>query len=216
MQPKKGELFFAKAYIDEHFDRLVDWSVGDIRRCCRMNDDGTCADNGALAGAFILWTCAIEYFGGLYTGFTSQGATKSRFKNFIEKYMSRYDAEKVEDLRWSLTHYYSPHHFLLYHENNLEANRNLHLTNSSQGIRLHLGWSIKDLEDAVSVYKKDLIADDILKIKLWRYCKEHLPMMPVKFEQTIPPSLISSGATGTTIHTITASGTVSSNQWFKP
>ena len=112
MKIKKGELFFAKAYINEHFDRIIEWAVGDIRRCCRMNPDGTCGDKGALVGAFILWTCAIDYFGGLYTGFTSQGATKARFREFIGKYMSRYNAEKIEDLRWSLQHYYSPHHFV--------------------------------------------------------------------------------------------------------
>ena len=97
MNSKQGELFFAKAYINEQFERIIDWAVGDIRRCCRMKPDGTCEDNGALVGAFILWTCAIEYFGGLYTGFTSAGQTKARFNGFIEKYMSRYDAEKIED-----------------------------------------------------------------------------------------------------------------------
>ena len=54
MNIKKGELLLAKAYIDEHFDRIIDWAIGDIRRCCRMNPDGTCDDNGALVGAFIL------------------------------------------------------------------------------------------------------------------------------------------------------------------
>lgn len=215
MKQKKGELFFAKAYIDEHFERIVDWAVGDIRRCCRMKADGTCGDGGALVGAFILWTCAIEYFGGLYTGFTAQGQTKDRYKHFIDKYMSRYDAKKIEDLRWSLTHYYSPHHFVLYHEDNLKANKNRHLTNSSRGIRLHLGWAVKDLEDAVGNYYEDLKEDDNLKIKLWRYYKEQLPIMPVKVEELMPPSTLSSLATGTSIKSIPASGTVGPDEWFK-
>lgn len=216
MQSKKGELFFAKAYIDEHFERIVDWAVGDIRKCCRMREDGTCDNNGALVGAFILWTCAIEYFGGLYTGFTEQGQTKDRYKLFVEKYMSRYDAAKVEDLRWSLTHYYSPHHFILYHENNLEDNKVRHLTPSPRGIWLHLGWAVKDLEDAVRAYYQDLKADDNLKIKLWRYYKEQLPIMPVKFEEHVSlPTTHASRATGASLQTISASGTVGQDEWFK-
>jgi len=214
MKFKKDELLFAKAYIEENFERIIDWAVGDIRRCCRMNPDGTCIDGGALVGAFILWTCAIEYFGGLYTGFTSLGHTKARFKHFIEKYMSRYDAEKVKDLRWSLSHYYSPHHFVLYHENNLEDNKLLHLSKSRRGIMLHLGSCIKDLEDAVNQYYKDLKSDDNLKIKMWRYFKEQLPIMPVKVEELVLPSTFGSLPTGTTIETISASGTVSPVEWF--
>ncbi len=215
MNIDKDELLFAKAYIDEQFDRIIDWAVGDIRRCCSMNPDGTCDDKGALVGAYILWTCAIEYFGGLYTGFTSPGQTKARFKHFIEKYMSRYDAEKVEDLRWSLSHYYSPHHFVLYHERSLEDNKELHLTQTPRGIMLHLGWAVKDLEDAVKSYSEDLKSDDDLKIKLWRYYKEQLPIMPVKVETIILPRTFGSLATGTAIQSIDASGTVGQNDWFK-
>ncbi len=211
----KGELLFAKAYINEHFDRIIEWAIGDIRRCCRMNQDGTCDDNGALVGAFILWTCAIDYFGGLYTGQTSPGATKARFKGFIEKYLSRYDAEKIEDLRWSLQHYYSPHHFVLYHENNLETNKNLHLTVTTKGIMLHLGWAVKDLENAVTKYHEDLKTDDVLKVKLWRYYKEQLPIMPVKVETLITPSTFGSLATGSSIQSVDASGTVAPDDWFK-
>lgn len=215
MNIKKGELFFAKAYIGEHFKRIIDWAIGDIRRCCRMNEDGTCDDSGALVGAFILWTCAIDYFGGLYTGRTSPGDTKTRFKGFIEKYMQRYDEEKIEDLRWSLQHYYSPHHFVLYHENNLETNRTLHLTQTDKGILLHLGWAVKDLEDAVQTYHDELKSSDTLKIKLWRYYKEQLPIMPVKVENIVLPRTFGSLATGTAIQSVSASGTVGPDDWFK-
>lgn len=215
MNAAKGDLFYAKAYIDKNFERIIDWAVGDIRRCCRMNNDGTCNDGGALVGAFILWTCAIEYFGGLYTGFTLPGQTKSRFKNFIEKYMSRYDAVKVEGLRWFLQHYYSPHHFVLYHENNLEQNKELHLSTSDRGVMLHLGWSVKDLEDAVAKYHHDLMANDSLKLKLWSYYKEQLPIMPIKVEELILPSTFGSLATGTSIQSISASGTVGPEEWFE-
>lgn len=215
VNPKKGELLLANAFIKKHFDRIIDWSIGDIRKCCRMKDDGSCDDNGALVGAFILWTCAIDYFGGLYTGFTSKGATKARFKAFIEKYMCRYDSDKVEDLRWSLGHYYSPHHFVLYHENNLEENKNLHLTTTSRGIRLHLGWAIKDLGDAVNKYYGDLKVDDTLKIKAFRYYKEQLPIMPVKIEDLLSLNSFNANATITAIHPVNASGTVAQDEWLK-
>lgn len=206
-----NDLFFADAFLKEHFDRIVDWAVGDIKRCCRMNKDGTCNDGGALVGAFILWCCAIEYFGGLYTGNAENGGTKERYKGFMSKYMNRYDHEKVYDLRWSLLHYYSPHHFALMHENNLEASRNIHLTQTKQGIILHLGWSINDLENAVNQYKADLNITPELKIKAWRYYKKQLPIMPIKVETLTPTSLNSSAS----LTSISASGTVSEITWTK-
>lgn len=214
MKVDKTELLFADEFIKAHFARIVDWSIGDIKRCCRMKDDGTCDDGGALVGAFILWTCAIDYFGGILTGYTSQGATKARYKAFIEKYMPRYEYEKIIDLRWSLAHYYSPHHFVLYHENNMESNKDIHLSTTTRGIMLHLGTSIQDLSDAVDAYCKDLETDKGLKIKLWRYFKEQLPIMPVEVERVIAPSTLASLATGTAIQTINASGTVSEKEWF--
>lgn len=215
MQINKDELIHAKAYIGEHLERLIEWVIGDIKRCCRMNQDGTCENKGALVGAFILWTCAIDYLGGLYTGYTSQGATKARYKAFMEKYMSKYNAEKIEELRWSLVHYYSPHHFVLYHEKNLEDNKDKHLTQTNRGILLHLGWAIRDLDDAVKKYQEDLEGSDTLKIKLWRYYKEQLPIMPTKIESLISPTFFSSLATGSSIQSINASGTVAQSEWFK-
>ncbi len=215
MNINKDELLFAKAYIDEHFDRIIEWAIGDIKRCCKMNPDGTCDDKGALVGAFILWTCAIEYFGGLYTGYTTPGASNARIKEFVKKYMPKYDPDKIADLRWSLQHYYSPHHFVLYHENNLAANKDLHLTSTSRGILLHLGWVIKDLKEGVQSYYKDLKDKDSLKIKLWRYYKKQLPLMPVKVEKIISPTILSSLATGTAIQSINASGTTGPDEWLK-
>lgn len=215
MNIKKGELVHAKAFIKEHFDRIISWAVGDIRKCCRMSEDGTCDDNGALVGAFILWGSAIDYFGGLYTGLASKGSTKVRFKSFIEKYMPQYDADKVEDLRWSLSHCYSPHHFVLYHENNLEQNKNLHLTQTNRGILLHLGWAVKDLENAVKKYYEELKEEDSLKIKVWRYYKEQLPIMPIQVENIVIPRTFSSLATGATIQSVPASGTVGPDEWLK-
>ncbi len=54
MNINKDDLLLANAFINTHFDRIVDWAIGDIKRCCRMNNDGTCGNNGALVGAFVL------------------------------------------------------------------------------------------------------------------------------------------------------------------
>ena len=116
------ELIFADAFLKKEFDRIVDWAVGDIKKCCRMKPNGECDDEGALVGAYILWCCAIEFFGGLYTGISKNGGTKDRMKGFLERYMKLYDSDKVYELRWSLLHYYSPHNYLLYNEQGFKKN----------------------------------------------------------------------------------------------
>lgn len=213
-QINKDELLFADAFLKQEFDRIVDWAVGDIKKCCRMNPDGTCDNNGALIGAFILWCCAIEYFGGLFTGNPNNGGAKERIKGFIETYMKRYDSDMVYELRWSLLHYYSPHNFILYHENSLKNNKDKHLSKIQDRTWLHLGWSIKDLEDAVNQYKKDLESNNSLKIKAWKYYKIRYPIMPLKAEE-FKISSFNSFATGSSIHSSPASGTVDENYWIK-
>lgn len=216
MQIDPDELQLADAFLKEHFDRLIDWAVGDIRRCSRMNEDGSCNEGGALVGAFILWSCSIDYFGGLFTEYAEPSGTKQRYKQFIEKYMPKYDWEKVFDLRWSLAHYYSPNHFALYQENNLEQNKNLHLTQTQKGILLHLGWAVKDLEDGVSKYHEEMKEDDTLKIKAWKYYKKQLPIMPFHIDQIITSAnALASGATGTAIQSVSVSGTVDPMNYLK-
>lgn len=214
MEFKKGELKAASNFIEEHLERIIDWSVGDIRRCCRMKEDGTFEEGGALVGAFILWCCAIEYFGGLYTNFTNTGDTQARFRVFIQKYLRQYDWEKVEELRWSLSHYYSPHNYILYHEND----RSLHLrAHNDECILIHLGCAIEDLEKAIKDYKSDLEASDILKVKLWRFYTKQPPIMPIKVTKPSPPLVLTSMATGTAIQMmqpINASGTASIEEWL--
>lgn len=212
MDLKKGEVFFAEAFLNQNFDRIIDWAVGDIRKCCRMKQDGTCEENGALVGAFILWCCAIEYFGGLYSGLTTPGATKARFKAFIEKYMEKYDPKKIEDLRWSLTHYYSPQHYVLYHENNFKSNEALHLSTNNRGIMLHLGWAINDLEKGVKEYHNDLKNNDQLKVKAWRFFKEQHPIMPISLDMLTVQDTINTTVMDLQLTTITASGTVSEEE----
>ena len=214
MNIKKGELPLAKSFIGQHLDRIIDWSVGDVKRCCNLNADGTCADNGALLGAFMLWCCAIDYFGGLFTGNSGDNGTKTRVREFINKYMPSYEWQKVYDLRWSLLHFYSPHHFLLFHEGDENNGRTKHLKTSNQGILLHLGCSIIDLEKAVGSFRSDVRKSDEMKVRIWRYYKAQPPVMPIKFE-LVQPIMMSSLATGTSIQNIEASGTVPYYTWVK-
>jgi len=211
----ESELLLANAFLKKHFDRIIDWVIGDIKKCCNMTRDGTCNKDGALVGAFILWCCALDYFGGLLTNNSNNGGTKKRYKEFISTYMSKYDYEKIYDLRWSLLHYYSPHHFVLYHENNLNNNKNKHLSISNRGIMLHLGWAVKDVENAVVHYKVDLKKDDKLKIKVWRYYQKQLPIMPVKVEEIYSSNLLNSLTTNTSIQSTPALGTTSQDHWDK-
>jgi len=118
-------------------------------------------------------------------------------------------------LRWSILHFYSPHFFLLYHENNLEQNKNLHLTATQGGIYLHLGWAIKDLEDAVKRYWDDLKVNKTLKIKAWRYYKEYYPIMPIRIENFMSQRIFNSLPTGAQIQSVNVSGTISQDSWLK-
>ncbi len=133
---------------------------------------------------------------------------------FIRTYMNKYDSDKLYDLRWSLVHYYSPHHFVLYHENNLSANIERHLSSSNRGILLHLGCSIRDLEGAVTRYRKDLESDDSLKMKAWKYYKKQYPIMPIKVEEIF--SVNTAGGSFNQLTSLSTSGTVSPESWINP
>ena len=196
--------------IQNHFDRIMEWVVGDIKKCCKLQPDGTCLEGGALVGSFILWCCAIDYFGGLYTGDSSPKGTKNRIFNFIKIYMKDYNFEKIYDLRWSLLHFYSPNHYILIHENNInDARNNIHLRDTSRGTLLHLGCSIYDLENAVKSYREDLSMKSNLKIKLLNYYQKQPIIAPIDNINTFikDESINLSGSD--------ASGTVGEYEWYK-
>lgn len=189
MLQKKGELRKAEDFILKEFDRLIEWSIGDIKKCCRLNTNGTCEANGSLAGSFILWCCAIDYFGGIYTGCTKQGETTRRFKEFVKRYMGKYDYKKLLELRWALLHFYSSRHFAFHQSNDINTNKQIHLTVSNNGIVLDLSYAIKDLENAVNLYKNDLLKSDDFKIRLYRYYEVSSPLMPINIERGKSPKM---------------------------
>ncbi len=182
MYIKKNEVNEAEKFIDSEFDRLISWLIGDIKRCCRLTEDGTCDTGGALVDAFILWIVAIDFFGGIFTNCVLQGETKRRFKEFVTKYMPQYDYEKLLDLRWSLLHFYTTRHYAFHQNNDIGMCRKVHLSSSSNGVVLDLSCAISDLENATEKYKADLHNSGELKVRLFRYFKVTNPLVPIKFE----------------------------------
>jgi hypothetical protein len=190
MKIQQGELKQAKEFISTNFIRLVNWSIGDIKKCCRMREDGTCEENGSLVGSFILWCCAIDFFGGLFTGRATRHETERRFNEFVNKYMNNYDYKKLIDLRWALLHFYTSRHFAFHQSNNICDCKQIHLTNSNSGIVMDLYCSIRDLENAVKHYQQDLEQSEELQIRLFRYFKVSKTLMPIKIEYTLQRPLL--------------------------
>lgn len=193
MKISKDELIFADELLKKHFNRIKDWVVGDIKKCCRLKDDGSCDDNGALVGAFILWCCAVDYFGGLLSGtFKEKDSgkerlhdTKERIRQFVVRYLQKYgkyDPIKIYELRWSLLHFYSPMHYMLKYDAN---KRKYHLKKTNMGCVLHLSSSIEDLERAVADYLTQLWKNPEMRIKAFRYYKKNLMIKPVDFTKVV-------------------------------
>lgn len=177
MKIDESELVFAEEYLKKHIDRIRDWVLGDIRKCCRLNKDNKTFGEGALVGTFILWCCAIDYFGGLYSNLSK---TNCRMESFITDYLNKYgkyNAEKIYDLRWSLVHYYSPLYFALEH---LPERKKYHLKQTNKGCLLHLISCVEDLENAVDDYIRNLKITPELKIKAFRYYKKNPVLQPIE------------------------------------
>lgn len=183
MKNIKGEQLFADAFLKEHFSRLKEWSIGDIRKSSGLNENGEFNKNGAYIGASILWVCAIDFFGGLLTGCYGQKETPRRIKTFVEKYLTKYghyNPNKLYDLRWSLVHFYTVRHYTLGEKLEMKQYHLKKINNRDQF--LHIGKMIEDLEAAVEDYSNDLWNKPELRIRAWRYFKKTLPLMVISDE----------------------------------
>jgi hypothetical protein len=215
----KDKLFIADAFLEKHFDRLVlEWSVGDIKKCCRMREDGSCEDGGAMVGAFSLWVCSIEYLGGLLTGNTKAKGTGDRITKFVGAYLGGYNPAFITELRWSLLHFYSPHHFSLIHEDNILAARKYHLQKvlgTEDQFHLHLGCSVADLEGAAKKFIDDLWGSEEMRMTAFTFYQTHLPLMPMKaISLFLADNLANSNPSIAGIGMVPGSGTVKMN-WDK-
>ncbi|OGE63742.1 hypothetical protein A3A14_04215 [Candidatus Daviesbacteria bacterium RIFCSPLOWO2_01_FULL_43_38] len=189
----QDELLIAKALLKKEFKRVYNWVVGDIRKCCRLKKDGTYKRGaGSLIGAFILWCCAVDYFGGLLIGIKKYRnwkgelkkedySSKQHVKAFVETYLKKYgeyDAEKVYRLRCSLVHNYTLSGYEVV-EHDLSKRSN-HLTKDSKNrYWLHLGSAIEDLEKAVEDYMNDVKKHDNFKINAYEYYTVHPLLKPM-------------------------------------
>lgn len=173
----KDKLQIAKAYLKKNLLRLMEWTIGDVKRCSRLRDDGSFSEGGALYGAFILWVCAVDYWGGVYTNFSKPENMNKRFKAFVTDYLrqqnKRYNYVQLYELRNAITHYYTLKYFVLAHEPELNDK---HLRKiKSVGRWLVLKPAITDLENAILELIEDIKGDDKRIIKAFDFCKEHIP-----------------------------------------
>jgi hypothetical protein len=176
------KLTVANEFFRTRINQIGDWCVGDIRRCCRLKQDGTYEPNGAMVGAFILWVCAIDYLGGLLTN--SHNDSRLRIKSFVDKYVNKYragsieyDSKEILDLRDGLVHSYCPNFLLV-----SSIDKKLHLARLGEMTFLVLEQAIEDLEVAFLRFKKDLLTNDKMKITAFDYYKKYPPLGPVKIE----------------------------------
>lgn len=172
----------AREFLKAHFDRIKDWTVGDIRRASRISKNGRTGRNGSLVGAYMLWCAAIDYYGGLLKGPKSN--TKTRVKGFVNKYLRKYGnykASKVYNLRWSLLHYYTPRGYNVLAQQSKE--KSLHLKETNRGCSIHLGCAITDLERAVDDFEKHLRTRRKMRNIAFEYYKTHKIIKPVAFEE---------------------------------
>jgi len=173
-----NELLFADAFIRDKIDLLYDWSIGDIRKCAGLKSDGAFKKNGPFVGVFILWCCAIDFWGGI---FSNNSISKCRFVSFIDSYLSvygKYDYEILYNLRNKLVHNYTPESVILETEEDKES---LHLAEWNNKLVLHLKPCIYDLESAAKDLVDDLKNNNERKIVAWRYFKKHPPVKSLEF-----------------------------------
>lgn len=167
------------AFLKENFPRIKDWTVGDIRRASRIKKSGKTGRNGSLIGAYMLWCCAVDYFGGLLIGPNSE--TPDRIKAFVNQYLKKYgnyNHEKVYELRWSLLHYYTPRGYSILAQEEEEIS--LHLKKTNLGDSIHLGSAISDLEKAVKDFEEDIKIRPSMRDTAFEYYKKHKVIRPVE------------------------------------
>jgi hypothetical protein len=84
------------------------WILGSIKQTFRATEH---AENGSTPlSAFILISCALDFFAGFYNGITDFDPNKSgqKYKAFVSKYMPQYEANDIcKHLRCRLAHNYT-------------------------------------------------------------------------------------------------------------
>jgi len=97
-----------QAKLDKVRDKYSTWILGSIRKTY----DSTKHEEGGSTplAAFILLSCAIDFFAGFLCGITSfkPGKVSANYKEFVKKYLSSYDAQDIyTNVRCRLAHNYT-------------------------------------------------------------------------------------------------------------
>ncbi len=138
------------AILDQY---IFGWAYKDIERASIFGE-------AKLAG-FILGTCFIDAMAGFYAGIDREQSKKNsgkRFKDFVKKYMGKYDAKKLwEDLRCGLVHSYAEGGTYVFTHSN-EAGFHFNKINDGR-IMLNLEDFCADLREAYRLYRNDILTD---------------------------------------------------------
>jgi hypothetical protein len=145
-----GRMTMQEEELGEILDKyLLGWAFGDIDRASKCE---------AKLGAFILGACFIDAMAGFYKGIDREEAKRksgSRFKDFVEKYLPKYEPERLwEDLRCGLVHSYAEGGSYEF----THSKSQIHFTKSSRGKTiLNLEDFLEDLKEAYNKLREDIL-----------------------------------------------------------
>ena len=155
---------------------LYGWAYIDIERASIKGD-------AKLAG-FILGACFIDAMASFHAGVdldTSKRDSGKRFKDFVEKYLKDYNADKLwSDLRCGLVHSYAEGGTYVFTDNNKAG---FHMNYTSKGkIILNLEDFCADLRKAYNAYRTDILSDNDCFLKAKHRLESMRLMMPVPID----------------------------------
>ena len=138
---------------------LFGWEYKDIERASIQG-------NAKLAG-FILGACFIDAMAGFYAGIdqiTMKNNSGKRFKDFVRKYMPKYNAKKLyNDLRCGLVHSYAEGGTYVFTDANKAG---FHFNTTPQGkIILNLEDFLCDLREAYKKLRHDILDNNDIFLK---------------------------------------------------
>lgn len=150
-----------KEQLVETLDKyLFGWEYKDIERASLFGE-------AKLAG-FILGACFIDAMAGFLAGVTKEkvsSGSSDRFKEFIRKYLPKYDSEKFwADLRCGLVHSYAEGGTYVFTDANKAG---FHFNSTSGGkIILNLEDFLSDLREAYKNFRNDILTDNAIFLKV--------------------------------------------------
>jgi hypothetical protein len=138
---------------------LFGWEYKDIEKASVFGE--------AKLSGFILGCCFIDAMAGFLAGIEKEKAasgSSDRFKDFVKKYLSEYDAEKLwSDLRCGLVHSYAEGGVYVFTDANKAG---FHFNTTPGGkIILNLEDFVSDLRKAYKNFRNDVLFDNNIFLK---------------------------------------------------